>query len=362
MDLLVGPLLADLRISARTLSREVADLTAAHAVARDRADSLERQLTEECALRTAEAAESSRASADFERQLAELAHQVASANSELERLANDRDQKAREIAELSQRLFAANAEQVRATADSEQKGREIAEISEQLSAANAEEDRLTAEREQKSREIAELSARLSEAQGERDSIALKVEEKTREAAQAGRRLAVMKALFAQKRAELVAARETIGAVKTEIVLVREESNRELDLVKQTAEATLKQAEIAARSKEGKLAQRYQEIATLTNQLRGQEQRCERADDNVSWLLALNQRLAEQPRWWGLMPASWLRQRRLQYLQDVGLFDGSAYLRRYPDVSAAGKDPLDHYLEHGFKEGRLRNSEFSDESS
>lgn len=34
-----------------------------------------------------------------------------------------------------------------------------------------------------------------------------------------------------------------------------------------------------------------------------------------------------------------------------LFDGSWYLERYPDVAAAGLDPLVHYLEHGAFEGR-----------
>jgi hypothetical protein len=36
---------------------------------------------------------------------------------------------------------------------------------------------------------------------------------------------------------------------------------------------------------------------------------------------------------------------------VALFDRDFYLRKYPDVAAAGVNPLRHYLEHGAGEGR-----------
>jgi hypothetical protein len=35
----------------------------------------------------------------------------------------------------------------------------------------------------------------------------------------------------------------------------------------------------------------------------------------------------------------------------GLFDEDWYLRRYPDVAAAGIDPVEHYCRHGAAEGR-----------
>ena len=37
--------------------------------------------------------------------------------------------------------------------------------------------------------------------------------------------------------------------------------------------------------------------------------------------------------------------------ESGLFDAQWYLTTYPDVAAAGQDPLDHYLNHGANEGR-----------
>jgi hypothetical protein len=39
-------------------------------------------------------------------------------------------------------------------------------------------------------------------------------------------------------------------------------------------------------------------------------------------------------------------------EDVPGFDPVFYLKRYPDVAAAGIDPLSHYLEYGRSEGRL----------
>jgi hypothetical protein len=40
------------------------------------------------------------------------------------------------------------------------------------------------------------------------------------------------------------------------------------------------------------------------------------------------------------------------LEDVPGFDPVFYVKRYPDVAAAGVDPLAHYLEYGRSEGRL----------
>jgi hypothetical protein len=39
------------------------------------------------------------------------------------------------------------------------------------------------------------------------------------------------------------------------------------------------------------------------------------------------------------------------LRHIGLFDGAFYLRKYPDLAAAGVNPLRHYLRYGAAEGR-----------
>lgn len=47
-----------------------------------------------------------------------------------------------------------------------------------------------------------------------------------------------------------------------------------------------------------------------------------------------------------------RERKLRgQLKEAGLFDADAYLQLYPDVQAAGVDPLEHYVSHGMTEGR-----------
>ena len=112
---------------------------------------------------------------------------------------------------------------------------------------------------------------------------------------------------------------------------------------------------AAEAAEVKLAERYQELATLTNLLRQQEQSRDEAVERLEWFAALHDGLVRQPRWWNLMPKSWQRQRRGRHLQQTGLFNGSAYLERYQDVADARMDPLDHYLRHGMNEGRSRSA-------
>lgn len=37
------------------------------------------------------------------------------------------------------------------------------------------------------------------------------------------------------------------------------------------------------------------------------------------------------------------------------FDATFYLRMYPDIAAAGTNPLEHYIQHGMREGRLRRA-------
>lgn len=52
---------------------------------------------------------------------------------------------------------------------------------------------------------------------------------------------------------------------------------------------------------------------------------------------------------------WRRRHRLRRntrrVEVSGLFDASWYLEKYPDVAAAGVDPLAHYMEFGAPEGR-----------
>jgi hypothetical protein len=73
-----------------------------------------------------------------------------------------------------------------------------------------------------------------------------------------------------------------------------------------------------------------------------------SDDRMAKIAAT---LLTYPSWWGWMPTKWRRAKTSARLKKSGLFDGPAYLRRYPDVAEARLDPLRHYLLHGRHEGR-----------
>jgi hypothetical protein len=396
VDLLVGPLLADLRASARRLSKEVAELESAHAAARDRADTLDGQLEEERQGRQAEAEAASETREELERRSNERAEQAAAAEAERDRLAAEVEAKAAKAAQLDERLSGAEAERDRLAAEVEAREGEAVQLRESLSVAEAERDRLAAEVEARAAKAAQLDERLSEAEAEHERFAAEAQQlrgrqtvlqdrfddlsrqlRTAEAA-VGEAQNALRAKDAEGRAtqqRLSKAEAETASVRQEsersidrlrqesereIHRVRQESEREIDRVKtaltgdvQAATEARNKADIGARANEIKLKQRFQEVATLTNLLREREQSSELANEHAGWLLALNQRLGEQPRWWTLLPKSWGRRRTLRLLREAGLFDGNAYVQRYPDVAAARRDPLEHYLEYGYHEGRLR---------
>lgn len=60
---------------------------------------------------------------------------------------------------------------------------------------------------------------------------------------------------------------------------------------------------------------------------------------------------------GVRTASYVMDKSRKRLARSNLFDPVYYLRRYPDVGAAGMDPLTHYLAHGAKDGRDPNPVF-----
>lgn len=96
----------------------------------------------------------------------------------------------------------------------------------------------------------------------------------------------------------------------------------------------------------KLDVNTRELATLSRLLRT-------AEDNANWLRDVHSALWSCPSWWRFMPLRWQKRKRAERLRKKGLFDASAYLKRYPDIAREGIDPLRHYIEHGQAEGRLR---------
>jgi len=76
-------------------------------------------------------------------------------------------------------------------------------------------------------------------------------------------------------------------------------------------------------------------------------------ENRAWLARVYTHLAEMKFWIALLPPRHREQRRLKLLRSAGLFNAEKYLELYPDVAAAGMDPLRHYILHGMEEGRER---------
>lgn len=103
--------------------------------------------------------------------------------------------------------------------------------------------------------------------------------------------------------------------------------------------------------ERRLAERFAESAMLIRFLGEQEDLRARDGARAEWLRRISAELVACPWWWSLLPPS-IRQRRIDHrLVRRGLFNGAAYLAQYPDVAAAGMDPLKHYILHGIIEGR-----------
>ena len=53
-----------------------------------------------------------------------------------------------------------------------------------------------------------------------------------------------------------------------------------------------------------------------------------------------------------------RTAELETIRTSGLFDAEWYLKRYPDVAEAGQDPLEHFVDHGWRESRDPNPGFA----
>ncbi len=114
------------------------------------------------------------------------------------------------------------------------------------------------------------------------------------------------------------------------------------------------AEAELKTMHTRLTDRFAETAHLTRLFRESEQNAAEHKEQAEWLRQINASMQTVPQWWAFMPLRWRRQRELRRLQRKGLFNGQAYLARYPDVATTGMDPLRHYILHGLAEGRERS--------
>lgn len=129
-----------------------------------------------------------------------------------------------------------------------------------------------------------------------------------------------------------------------------ESERNASITVEMAKLSQIAIEDAARAHE-EHARLTREIDRLTKLAQSKLGQSEGERSSLLWLAQLRAYEVKQPKWWALLPTSERRRRFLKRLKASGHFDYEAYNSRYPDVVAAGLDPLEHYVRHGIFEGR-----------
>ncbi len=115
---------------------------------------------------------------------------------------------------------------------------------------------------------------------------------------------------------------------------RENQTAELELVLSRMQSDLNDHLIEKSGLAEKLAQRQFEV-----------------EKHSEWLRRVYATLGSIPFWWRLLHPSWRRRLESRRLLQRGLFDEQIYITRYPEVAAAGLNPLRHYILHGLEEGR-----------
>jgi hypothetical protein len=252
MDRLVGPLLADLRLSARALSGELAELREVSKTADSRAEGLAGQLERE--------------RVEHEQSLADVASRASTLETVRARLCLEVEEKQRQFDELADRLA-------------------------------------TTEREK-----THLSGELESERALRETVAADLDGATNKLMNSARKID-----------------ELIGSLEV--------------------------AETARRALEQRFNAHFHETASLSRIILEAHQSTASESAKAGRIREFYDVVVSQPRWWSILPR-W-QQSRLQAarLRRLGLFDASSYLRKNPDVAAAGEDPLHHYLHHGIDEQR-----------
>lgn len=153
--------------------------------------------------------------------------------------------------------------------------------------------------------------------------------------------------------------EELGALNDSLRVQEEEmaqrwSNAQDELVTLSRILQQREAELAATqssSVQPQSAERYNESQILSSLLQEREAEADRSSRQVEWLQKVNAVVTNYPSWWSFMPRQWREEKQRQRLLRRGLFDAKSYLKRYPDVSTSGMDPLRHYILHGIGENR-----------
>jgi hypothetical protein len=180
--------------------------------------------------------------------------------------------------------------------------------------------------------------------------------------------------------ELRDEREKSSSLAAEASSLREQLNQEVSCLRRRLDATSEElqgslhysarlsAEVAdlsrqltaARNERAKLEHGAVQATALSARVEEMRQELARTRKNSEILVGLHGSggfksavLALARMFHRLTPEQQL-DRRLRVVRQSGVFDPDWYLQTYPDVSAAGLDPLEHYCQHGIFEGRRPN--------
>lgn len=238
----------------------------------------------------------------------------------------------------------------------------VVELEEALSRTNAGVDR----RNERIAELEKEVRELGDKQRLRDASHEELKEVNEELA---RRLHEVEAAAEEEQARLLLNKATadmkLGRLEAEAGRERRENARKTaELVRLTRmllarERQLEEQQEATARANGELKKQVREVAALKGQL---DLSARAARSDVQRLEAELHRIHASTAWRVTAPVRWLGRRvaaargtglpgEVRLVERSGLFDRDWYLAAYPDVSASGANPIEHYLLHGAAEGR-----------
>ncbi len=175
-------------------------------------------------------------------------------------------------------------------------------------------------------------------------------------------------LRAEKAAAEATSRSAIGLAEVELAGLRDildQRAREAETLRAGLATAEKAASDTSQRLEQRIKERFQESASLTRIALEAEKKAEEQERKTAEAERLRLALAKQMsasvsalidgQAWRLLPRRLRLRRQMVFLKRSGLFDVDWYVKEYPDIAAAGADPLRHFIQFGADEGRSPNA-------
>lgn len=229
-------------------------------------------------------------------------------------------------------------------------------------------ERLEREQEELRQNNAYLASSLAQRSEELEQSYARVREAERKIEDAADRHLSQQEQFedtlAQKRRERAFAEQELISAKYELASAKQERDaanrlaadsvareRQYALDREPLEERLADIASVHANLDAQLAIKSSEVAQLSRSLGEEEAAAKGLRENLEWMRRVNVVVNSPPFWWQLLLPKYRWARQQERLKRLNLFDSQKYLNAYPDVARAGLDPLQHYLLHGFVEGR-----------